>query len=186
MLMVLIPLMFLFIVIDIATRRVPFIRNIYLKLFGFMLRKHEIHPKDMLLTGASWVLVSAVITIYFFPQIVAIIGLSVLFIADIVAAIVGRRIGKKRFLGLKKKSWAGTIAFVIAAFIVSSIYGFIFDYSVYFYFVAILASIVSAFLEAISNEALHTDDNLTIPVSFGVTMWLGNVYLNYFFNINLF
>jgi len=186
MLMVLIPLMFLFICIDITTRSVPFIRNIYLKLFGFMLRKHEINPKDMLLTGASWVLVSAVLTINFFPKIVAIIGLSVLFIADIIAAIVGRRLGKRQFLGIKKKSWAGTIAFAISAFIVSAVYGFIFECSIYFYFIAMFASIISAFFEAISNEVLRTDDNLIIPISFGIAIWIGNVYLNYFFNINLF
>ena len=186
MLMVLIPFMICVVFVDIATRKNPFIRKIYLKIFGFMLRKHEIQAREMLLNGASWVLVSAVLSIYFFPQIVAIISLSILFISDIVAAIVGRRFGKKRFLGLKGKSWTGTLAFFISAFIVSSIYGFAFEYTIPFFVIAMFASVMSAFCEAISKEILHADDNFTIPISFGIAMWIGNVYLNYFFGINLF
>jgi dolichol kinase len=186
LLMVLIPLMICVVCADIITRKNSFVRNIYLKLFGFMLRKHEIQNQEILLNGASWVMISSVLTIYFFPQIVAIISLSILFISDIVAAIMGRRFGKKQFLGLNKKTWAGTLAFAISAFIVSAIYGFIFEHPIQFFVIAICASTFAAFCEAISNEVLHTDDNLTIPISFGIAMWLGNAYLNYFFCINLF
>lgn len=186
MLMVLVPLMIFIVCVDIVTRKNLFIRNIYLKLFGFMLRKHEIQSQEILLNGASWVMISAVLTIYFFPHIVAIISLSVLFIADIGAAIIGRRFGKKQFFGLKHKSWAGTMSFAFLAFIVSAIYGFAFEFDLLFFVVAICASIFAAFCEAISKEVLHTDDNLTIPISYGIAMWLGNAYLNYFFNINLF
>ena len=186
MLMVLVPFMFCMVFVDIATRKNFFIRKIYLKLFGFMLRKHEIQSQEMLLNGASWVLVSSVLTIYFFPQIVAVIALSILFISDIVAAVVGRRFGKKRFLGLKGKSVAGTLSFFISAFIVSVIYGIIFEYSIPFFIIVGVASVISALCEAISKDVLKADDNLTIPISFGITMWLGNTYLNYFLGISLF
>lgn len=186
MLMVLIPFMVVVVFADILTRKVFFVRKLYLKLFGFMLRKHEIKSQEILLNGGSWVMISAVLTIYFFPQIVAIISLSILFIADIVAAIIGRRFGRKRFLGLKGKSLIGTSAFVISAFIISVVYGIIFNQALPFFIISLIASMVAAFCEAISNEVLRADDNLTIPISFGITMWIGNVYLNYFWELNIF
>ena len=186
MLMFLFPIMILVVIADIITRKNYFIRNIYLKLFGFLLRKHEIQSQEILLNGASWVMISSVLSIYFFPQVVAIIALSILFISDIVAAVFGRRFGKKQFLGLKGKTQVGTFSFVISAFIVSFIYGIMFGYTFPFFIIALCSSIMTAFCEAISKSVLNTDDNLTIPISFGITMWIGNVYLNYFWSINLF
>jgi len=186
MLMVLIPFMIAVVFADILTRKIFFVRKLYLKLFGFMLRKHEIKSQEILLNGASWVMVSSVLTIYFFPQLVAIISLSVLFISDIVAAIAGRRFGKKRFLGLKGKSVIGTLAFALSAFIISVVYGLVFEQVIAFFIISLIASIVAAFCEAISNEVLHADDNLTIPLSFGITMWIGNVYLEHFWGLSVF
>ena len=185
-LMVLIPFMIAVVFEDILTRKNFFVRKLYLKLFGFMLRKHEIKSQEILLNGASWVMVASVLTIYFFPQIVAIISLSILFISDIIAAIVGRRFGKKRFLGLKGKSLIGTLSFLISAFLISSVYGLMFGKTFSFFIISFVASIIAAFCEAISNEVLHADDNLTIPISFGITMWIANVYLNYFWGISVF
>jgi dolichol kinase len=66
-------------------------------------------------------MVAVVIMIFFFPKPIAIIGLSVLFISDVLAAIIGRKFGKKRFLGLKNKSLVGSSVFVITAMIISTI-----------------------------------------------------------------
>jgi len=183
-LMVIVPIMILAIVSDLATKRVAFLRSLYLKAFGFMLRKHEIKTKKMLLNGASWVMISAVLTIFFFPKLIAIVGLSILFISDMVAAIIGRKYGKRRFLGLKKKSWAGTVAFFASAMLVVIAYGIIFNVPYFYYFIGLFACIAAAVGEAISKKILRTDDNLTIPISFGVIMWVGNIYCLHFFQID--
>jgi len=120
-LMVLVPLMLAMIIFDISTKKNAFLRAQYLRIFGFMLRKHEIRSNELFLNGASWVLISSVITIYFFPPLIAVIGLSVLFISDVIAAIFGRRYGKRRFLNLKNKSIVGTTAFAVSAFLIASI-----------------------------------------------------------------
>jgi dolichol kinase len=177
MLMLLVPIMIIAVLGDIITKINPIMRTLYLKTFGFMLRKHEIQTNEMLLNGASWVMISAVLTIFFFPKIIAIVALSVLFISDIVAAIIGRKCGKKRFLGLKKKSWIGTISFFISAMVVVSIYGYIFAMPLSYFFVGIVASAIAAVAEAISNEVLRTDDNLAIPISFGIMMWVGDAFV---------
>ena len=183
-LMVIVPIMLLTVTIDLATKRVVFLRPLYLKAFGFLLRKHEIKTKKMLLNGASWVMISSVLAIYFFPKLIAIVGLSILFVSDLFAAIIGRRYGKKRFLGLKKKSWAGTVAFFVSAMLVVSIYGIIFEVPYLYYLLGLFASMSAAICEAISKKILRTDDNLTIPISFGIIMWTGNLFCLYFLQID--
>jgi len=176
--------MILVIIIDLLSKRVAFLRTLYLKSFGFLLRKHEIKTKKILLNGASWVMISSVLTIYFFPKLIAIVGLSILFISDLVAAIIGRKYGKRKFLGLKKKSWAGTVAFFVSAMIVVAVYGMIFNVSYLYYLIGIIASMVAAIIEAISKKILRTDDNLAIPISFGIIMWTGNIYCIYFLQMD--
>ena len=183
-LLILIPLMFLLIILDISTKRISFLRSLYLKLFGPMLRKHEINSKQVFLNGASWVLISAVLTIFIFPKIIAIVALSVLIISDVFAALVGRKFGKRNFLDIKNKSWEGSIAFFVSALLVSIVYGFIFDLSYFYFIISFFASISAAMGEALAKEVLHSDDNLTIPISFGITMWFGNTFLSYFYNIS--
>ena len=61
MLLILIPLMLLFVGFDIAAKRIYFLRTIYLKIFGKMLRKHELTSKKVFLNGASWVFISSVV-----------------------------------------------------------------------------------------------------------------------------
>jgi hypothetical protein len=96
-LMILIPFMICMVFVDITTRKNLFVRNIYLKLFGFMLRKHEIQSQEMLLNGASWVLVSSVLTIYFFLLFFFFFFFFFLFISFVVAAFFVRSFGKKHF-----------------------------------------------------------------------------------------
>jgi dolichol kinase len=183
-LMVIVPIMILAIVSDLATKRVAFLRTLYLKSFGFLLRKHEIKTKKILLNGASWVMISSVLAIYFFPKLIAIVGLSILFVSDLIAAIIGRKYGKKRFLGLKKKSWAGTTAFFVSAMLVVVIYGIIFNVPYLYYLIGLFASMSAAVCEAISKKILRTDDNLTIPISFGIIMWTGNIFCLHFLQVD--
>jgi hypothetical protein len=53
MMMILVPLMIGMIIFDVATKRNPILRAQYLKIFGFMLRKHELKRSELLLNGAS-------------------------------------------------------------------------------------------------------------------------------------
>jgi dolichol kinase len=189
MLMFLVPLMILVVITDIATKRFMFLRSIYLRIFGIFLREHEIKTNQILLNGASWFLISAVLTIFIFPKLIAIIGLTILIISDLLAAIFGRKFGKHKFsgfekLGLGKKSWEGTAAFFVSAMLIIIFYGIFFGVPFQFYFIGIIAAIVAAGAEVIAKNVLQTDDNLAIPISFGIIMWTGNAFLNYFWQID--
>ncbi len=164
----LIPLAILTIIIDIFSRKNMFLHNFIFKYFSRMLRPHELQG-GFVLNGASWVLLSAVICVAIFPKLPMVVGFTILIISDVSAALVGRNIGRTP---LFDKSMEGTIAFIISAIVVIMIYGFFFNAPWTFYTTGIIGAVVAAFAEAASS-LMKMDDNLTIPLSFGIVFWLG-------------
>jgi dolichol kinase len=130
-----------------------------------MLRKHETDSKKKNFTGATYVLISAVLVILLFPKIFAITGFAVLIIGDISAALFGRKFGRHRFLA---KSLEGSLAFLVTStvviFFTPKIQGGIEEY-----IIAFVAVVVGMISENISYG--WADDNLTVPVSIALTMW---------------
>jgi dolichol kinase len=134
-------------------------------MFGFLLRKHELDEKKKNLNGATYVLISALICVFVFPKVLVITAFSILIISDTMAALIGRKFGKHKFLS---KSLEGTLAFFISAIIVvliaPKIEGLFLEY-----LIGILAAAIAAIVENISYGWI--DDNLSIPVSIGLAMW---------------
>jgi dolichol kinase len=81
------------------------------------------------------------------------------------AALIGRKYGKHKFLF---KSLEGTLAFFVSAVIVCLLTPKI-EGSITEYAIAIIAAAVGAIVENISFG--WADDNLSIPMSIGFTMW---------------
>ncbi len=156
------------VLLDVLSKRIPFFNNLIYGNFGNMLRKHERKKKKFVLNGASWVLISAVITVFIFPKIIAITAFIILIVCDIAAALIGRKWGTHK---LFNKSWEGTSAFIVSGFIVIGIVGSVFSAPFSFFVAGVLASIISGFVEAMSKK-LKIDDNLSIPISFGIVMWV--------------
>lgn len=157
--------------LDLGSKLSPFIRLGYLKVFGKILRKHEVQHNDLSLNGASWALLASTLTVYLFVPQIAVVSLFVLFLADPVAAIFGRRFGKRRFLFLKRKSIVGSFAFFIAAFTSAAVATYFMFGLTYTNIIALLvAAIVTTLAEALSAEVLRIDDNITIPITFGITL----------------
>ena len=169
---VLIPLTFIFILFDVWSRFNPYLKMLVHKLFGKLLRPHEVGEK-FVLNGASWVLISAVICVALFPKILTVVSFSILIISDLFAALVGKKFGKHKLV--KNKSWEGTSAFILTAIIVINIYGFIYAAPMIFFFGGIAAAVISAFFEAFS-PLLYVDDNLSIPISAGFVLWAFGLY----------
>lgn len=172
----LIPLAILAIVLDIATKKIKPLREVYYKYFGKMLRKHEKKKKKLILNGASWVLISAVLTILIFPKILAVTGFAILIISDIAAALIGRKFGKTP---LFTKSWEGTSSFIVSAFMVVLTIGYLVNAPLSYFIFGALGAIASGFAEAASN-ILKVDDNLSIPISFALVGLLGAWISSYF------
>lgn len=164
-------------IIDLSRYVHPETGKIFYKIFGFLLREHELDHKKKNLNGATYVLISALISVLIFPKVIFITAFSILIISDSSAALIGRKFGKRKFLS---KSFEGTLAFFISACIVilftPKVGGFIEEY-----FIGFTAALVGAIVENISFKLV--DDNLSIPLSVGFTMW--GLYLALLPNLEL-
>jgi len=144
----------------------PTIGKIFYKFFGFLLRQHEVDHKKRNLNGATYVLLSAVICVLIFPKVIVVTAFAVLIISDTMAALIGRRYGKHKFLF---KSLEGTLAFFISGIIVVLLTPKI-EYMFAEYIIGIVSTAFGAIIENVSFGL--ADDNLVIPISIGIAMWL--------------
>lgn len=171
MLGILIPTTILFVTFDILSKNVKFFINLLLKYFGKMLRPHEKKGKGFF-NGATWVLISATICVAAFPKIITITGFTILIISDICAALIGRRYGKHKIFD---KSWEGTISFIVSAIVIVFLYFNLFNLPFSYVISGVIAAVLSGFVELIS-KVIKVDDNLSIPISVGVVMLIGELY----------
>ncbi|MDB5035884.1 MAG: Dolichol kinase [Chlorobi bacterium] len=167
MLWLLVPATVLGLVIEYLRVRSEPVDRVIQKLFGGMLRSHERRGGKARVSGATWVLLSATICILLFPKVVMITGFVVLIVSDTVAALIGRRFGRHRFL---EKSVEGSSAFAVSAILMVIIVALLFHAPWQFIAAGAVASVVAAVVEAMSY-GVNIDDNLTIPTSFSVVMW---------------
>ncbi len=164
-------------VIDLARYFHPEVGKIFYKIFGFLLRKHEVDHKKKNLNGATYVLISALLGVIIFPKVIFITAFAILIISDTSAALIGRKFGKKPFL---RKSFEGTLAFFISATIVILFTPKLTD-SFAEYLIGFIAAFIGAIVENLSYGI--ADDNLSIPLSVGFVMWA--LYLIIFPNLDL-
>ena len=118
------------------------------------------------LTGATFVLLSALICILLFPKVIVITAFAILIISDTAAALIGRRFGRHPF---RSKTVEGTTAFFVTASVVVALAPKI-DYLATEYLIGSIAAVLGAFVEAVSGDLI--DDNLSIPISIGIVMWV--------------
>ncbi len=163
---ILIPLAALSLIIDLARYSNNTFSRLFYEIFGFMLRKHEKDNSKKNLNGATYVLLSAVLVVLIFPKIFAVTAFAVLIIGDLSAALIGRRFGRTKFLN---KSLEGTVAFFFFSSIVVLLTPKI-DGSIIEYLIGFAAVAIGAVVENISYG--WVDDNLTIPLSVAVSMWI--------------
>lgn len=164
---ILLPLMVLFVLVDLLMHRVGSVRRLYLKLFGFLLRPHELETRRVLLNGASYVFISACLCIWVFPKIVAVTAFAILILADIASALVGKVWGKHRFLD---KTAEGSAAFLLMACLTVLALGLWLG-APWSYFLAGFVGAAAGTLAEAASIRLRMDDNLSIPLSIGAVMW---------------
>ncbi|MGE5364260.1 MAG: diacylglycerol/polyprenol kinase family protein [Bacteroidota bacterium] len=163
---ILIPLAAFTLIVDVARQFYPKLGELFYLTFGFMLREHERNSKKKNLNGATFVLLSAVLCIWILPKVFVVTAFGVLIISDTSAALIGRKFGRHPFL---KKSLEGTLAFFISACLVVLAAPKVAGYPVE-YLIGFVACAIGAVVENISYG--WADDNLSIPLSIGLSMWL--------------
>ncbi len=161
---ILLPLTIFSVVIDVGRHYVPAIQSAVSKAFDKILRPHERHPG--LLSGATYVFISALFCVAVFPKLITVTAFSILIVSDSSSAIFGRAFGKHKFFD---KSLEGTIAFVLTAWVVILLTPKAGPVGIE-YAIGAIAAIVGGIAEA-ASVSLHLDDNFSIPVSIGGTMW---------------
>lgn len=174
---VLIPLALLSLLIDVGRFFYPPLKKVFYLFFGFLLRKHEKDENKKNLSGATYVFISAVVVVLLFPKIFVITGFAVLIIGDIFAALIGRKFGRHKFL---YKSLEGTSAFFISSCIVVLLTPKLTN-GIDEYLIGFVAVAFGAIAENLSSGWL--DDNLTVPISVGLIMWV--LYLVFFPGLSL-
>lgn len=132
---------------------------------GFMVRRREWGR----LTGSTYVILGAILTIALCPRWAAIAGLLVLAVADTAGALVGLRFGRTRFLD---KTHAGSVAFFLAAYVTMlAVYP---DHRGATFAVALVVTLVEA-LPAYRWGRVELNDNVTIPLVAGLGLTLLDV-----------
>jgi len=158
-------LTFVALIIDFGRHLYPSIGKVFYSIFGFLLRKHEVDSNKKNLNGATYVLISALVCVLVFPKVFFITAFSILIISDTLAALIGRKYGKTKFLS---KSFEGTLTFFISASIVVLFTPKV-DGRLEEYLIGFAAASVGCIVENISFG--FADDNLSIPIAIGLTMW---------------
>lgn len=174
---ILLPLTLAFAIADVARFIHPTAWQIYQKYFGWLLRPHERDNRTLRLNGATYVLLSGSICILIFPKVIVVTAFAILIISDSIAALFGLKFGKHRFM---KKSLEGTTAFFVSAAIVVAFSPKV-DYLPMEYIIGIVAALVGSVIEA---TPIALDDNLSVPLSVGATMWV--MYLVLLPTVNVF
>ncbi|MCL5267657.1 MAG: dolichol kinase [Bacteroidetes bacterium] len=180
---ILVPITVAFIVVDLARYDVPLISAVFYRFFGFLLRRHEVDEKKHALNGATYMLISAVICIIIFPKYIMVTSFTVLILADAASAVFGKRFGRhKIFPGTSMpKSYEGSLAFIIAGIVGVALTPKA-DYWVAEYLIGIAATVVASVAEVVSYNVV--DDNIAVPIAFGLTMWA--LYVIFLPHINVF
>ncbi len=160
MFLILIPLTVIALIIDIARLEHKTFKRIFFNLVGLLLRKHEIHN----FTGATYLMISAVLCIGFFPKEIAVVSLAFLAIGDTLAALVGIPFGKRKILNTSK-SLEGSLACFAGCFV----FGLFFLHPV--------VAMIGAFTATIAEFSwIPIDDNIKIPIASGLVMSFVNMF----------
>ncbi|MBI4418681.1 MAG: dolichol kinase [Ignavibacteriales bacterium] len=161
---ILVPITAAFFLTDIARYTIPAVGVWYYRTFGMLLRQHEQDHKARRLTGATNILLSAVVCVALLPKIITVNAFAILIISDTTSALVGRRFGKRPFLS---KSLEGTLAFfgsaILVVLIAPKITGSLTEYVLW-----IAGAATGALAEASVSQV---DDNISVPLTIGLILW---------------
>ena len=125
-------------------------QHYFILVFRPLLREDE---KEKKITGATFLFISLTIVFILFDKNKAIPAALILTIADSFAAIIGKKLGRRKFLN---KTVTGSITF----FLLGNVILFIFLPQL-----GLLNFVIVTILTFIEALALPVSDNLTLPVS---------------------
>ena len=150
-------LMVLFIIFDILRHKVTWVKSLFSLFIDSMLRSHEQEGK---LTGATWVMIGAVISVILFSKPVAIIALIFMSLGDSAAGLIGQRYGKHK---IWNKSWEGFFGGLFVCIIIGM------NYSLLPLTISLSGAVAAMVMEIVP---IPQDDNFKIPLGAGTIMMM--------------
>ena len=150
-------LMVLFIIFDILRHKVTWVKSLFSLFIDSMLRSHEQEGK---LTGATWVMIGAVISIILFSKPVAIIALIFMSLGATAAGLIGQRYGKHK---IWNKSWEGFFGGLFVCIIIGM------NYSLLPMTISLSGAVAAMVMEIVP---IPLDDNFKIPLGAGAIMMM--------------
>ncbi len=150
-------LTFLFILFETARLRGWSLWKLVSSVWGPLIRPQEAERYS----GASYILVAAILTIVLFDKPIAVCALAFIIIGDTAAAMVGRKWGRHRF---RNKSFEGSAAFLLSSLIPA----IVLSHSIPLW-IGIIGAFTATVTEALSGKL---DDNMSVPLISGLVMHL--------------
>ena len=144
--------------LDLLRFRISWLNRVFLRWFAPLLKPEEGHR----LTGATYMLIAALIVFYLFGTTIAVATMMFLALGDPAAALVGQRTPGPRFWG---KSPGGTAAFVAVSLLAVAVLGG--TGAVDYHWGLLVGAAVAGLVEL---APLPLDDNLTVPLAAGTVM----------------
>lgn len=155
--------------VDFVRLRSPKINERAITLMGPLMRKSEAHGYS----GLPFYALGVSLSLYFFPEKIAVLAILFLIFADPIASFVGILFGKDKLFG--SKSYQGAYGSFVACFILSLVYGLYFsEPGLNLLIFCAFGGIIGSVSEAISTKV---DDNLTIPILAGAGLFLLNSFV---------
>ncbi|MEP0846132.1 MAG: phosphatidate cytidylyltransferase [Phycisphaerae bacterium] len=158
---ILTPLLAAALLLDLLRLRSAQVRSWVDRRMGNLFRREE----SRRLSGATYVLLAGVLSIWLFPKRVAIVALFIMSVSDTLASLIGRRYGRTPLLG---KSLEGSAAHFASGVVVGIL-------SLPAHpLAAVLGALTATLVEALplSIGRHHVDDNLAVPLTCGAVMTL--------------
>jgi len=156
------------IIIDILIKKENIVQKIIFKIFGKLFRRFEM--QNFVFNGATWMLISATLNVLLFPKLATITAFYVLVVSDASAALIGKSLGKTRFLN---KSLEGFLAFIFSGFVVVTFVWLGFQLPIAFLLSAFVGVVLAGIVES-SSALLRIDDNLGIPLAISLALVIGS------------
>ncbi len=148
------------VIIDILRIRSGFVKRIYGKFLGDILRPHENESERIYFTGGTYIILAFLLCTLIFEKNIAILSMLIIVFCDTAAAIAGKVYGK-HYIG--NKTLEGSISFfltgVVLFFLVIKPDNFILAGS------GIFSLLIITVFELLP---VKIDDNISIPLTFGI------------------
>lgn len=146
----------------------PLFTKTYGKFFNRILRPKET-GEHFSISGAPYVLASALMVSILFPPIIAMVALAIMLIGDTAAALVGRKFGRHK-INAGTKSIEGSVAFWIASTCVLLFFVSLFSLP-YSFTIRGIVGLTCAMFAEIYEKQIHMDDNFSIPLITGLLLY---------------